>query len=312
MITVSGFKKYSIILIAIAALFVFGAFSQASAQNDVINNKLSETKDDVNKLLNIRDDASLTASQKERLEIELKIKIIYNVIDVSLNQVQTAREQLEKISVPDTDEWKNTKEFLFNLLDQGKKYYLDTRKAFEDAAGMGSADLNDFAKKLEAKKTSDIDLDVQKVNVVIAELNVGSVLSVADERLAKVSSDVDKIYGKKLAKNPSLKNLLGQASDAVKKAHDLDDQARSIIINIYTDDASTSTINFISALKEKILSDKEKTVSASSTAAKAKPTVTQHDLDDYLADLTTQAYGSIRNAYEIFVKMSVNVKKYLN
>jgi len=306
--------KYAVALLAITALFVFGIFSRVYAQDDAINSKLSETKDDITKLLNIKDDLTLNPAQKENLEIELKRKIISNVLEISLDQVETAKSQLDKISMPETDEWNSVRDYLSNLLNKDSQYYQDTQNIFNDSPGLNLNELSSFVKKLEEKKSTDIDLDLQKVNVIMAELSMSDILSVTDDRLAKVSSDINKIYSKKLTQNQTLKKMFNQASEAVKKAHDLDDQARSMIINVYTNDTGTSTRDFVSALKEKILKSKEGAFAASSTSTadnKIKLTVTSQDLDNYLADLATQAYNSIKNAYDIFVKMSINVKTYL-
>lgn len=306
--------KYAVALLAITALFVFGIFSRVYAQDDAINSKLSETKDDITKLLNIKDDTTLNPAQRENLEIELKRKIISNVLDVSLNQVQTTKSQLDKISMPETDEWNSVRDYLSNLLNKDIQYYQDTQNIFNDSTGLNLNELGSFVEKLEEKKSTDIDLDVQKVNVIIAELNMSDILSVTDDRLAKVGSDINKIYSKKLTQNQTLKKMFNQVSDAVKKAHDLDDQARSMIIDVYTNDTGTSTKDFVLALKEKILKSKEEILVASSTSTtdnEIKLTVTSQDIDNYLADLATQAYDSIKNAYDIFVKMSLNVKTYL-
>jgi len=306
--------KYAVALLAITALFVFGIFSRVYAQDDAINSKLSETKDDVTKLLNVKDDTTLNPAQKEILEIELKRKIISNVLDISLDQFQTIKNQLDKISMPKTDEWNSVQDYLSNLLNKDIQYYQDTQNIFNDSTGLNLNELSSFVEKLEEKKLTDIDLDVQKVNVIMAELNMSDILSVTDDRLAKVGSDINKIYSKKLTQNQTLKKMFNQASDAVKKAHDLDDQARSMIINVYTNDTGISTKDFVSALKEKILKSKEEVLIASSTSTidnEIKLTVTSQDLDNYLADLATQAYDSIKNAYDIFVKMSANVKEYL-
>jgi hypothetical protein len=332
-------KKIAIIACAFLAAVSLGLLSvKANAQDDVVSSKLSETQSDVTKLLNVKDDTTLTDQERERMEIDLKKKIISDVLDVSLNQIQTSQDQLGKLNLPGSDDWSSVKGFFNKNLETSKAYYQDTQDKLNSVDGSTLSGLNDLAKSLQDKKSSEIDPIIQRLNVVAATVNISDIISVADDRLSKVSADVSKIYSKKLTENMTLQTLLDQASGYVKKAHDFQDRALSTIINVYTSDTGTSTKDFVLSLKENLLKDKENALLTSATATTTtstdiklfsstapltsstttstdeslvKPTISQADIDNYLASLTMGAYDSIKSAYDVFVKMSSNVNKYL-
>jgi hypothetical protein len=315
----SLFKKIALPILIASAVFMafFGLAPIAKAQDDIIASKLAETKDDVTKLLNLKDDATLSADQKRQMEMDLNRKIISNIIDIALTQVVYVQDQLKKVSIPDSEEWRAVDGYLSDMLEQDQKYYQDIQKNFNDSANITLDDLKAFAKNLNNKKTGQIDPDIQRANLIIAELNTSDILLVTDSRLSKVSSDVSKIYSKNLTKNQALKNLYDQAAKYVSDAHSYDDQARQMIINVYTSIGSTSTKDFVSSLKERIVKNKEDAARALSNISTSTSTsiqnfdATQGDLDSYLANLISKVYGNIKSAYETFVEMSVNINQYL-
>lgn len=308
------------LLVSIVAFMAFFmSASSIKAQDDPITDKLAETKADVTKLLNIKDDTTLSADQKQQMEIDLNKQIISNVLDVALNQVSSVQDQLSKVTIPDSDEWKAVENYLSGTLKNDQQYYQDSQNTFSSSTDMTLDDLKAFAKNLNDKKTNQIDPDIQRANLVIAELNTSDILSVTDSRLSKVSSDVDKIYNKGLTQNQTLRDLYNQAAGYVSDAHTYDDQARQMIINVYTATSSTSTKDFISSLKDKIAKNKEEAAKALSDISAPDSTststqdfsATQQDLDNYLANLVSKVYGNIKSAYDVFVKMSVNINQYL-
>ena len=290
--------------------------SFANAQSEKIQEKLSQTQQDVTKLLNIKDDTSISEEKKISLEIELKKKIISDVINISLDQIANAQSQLDDLKIPDSQEWKSVRDYFQKIIDQTRDYYEDRRKEFDNKETWTLDDVKVFAKAMEEKRSLEIDKNLKRINSLILTVNVSQILNLADERLSKISSDVDRIYTKKLTKNPTLKTMLEGAAANVKKSHDLNDEAYQVVLNLYTEDKSTSTQDFILNLKKKIVDIKEFEALIDSKT-KTEPIkidsslITNEDLDGYLISLTSQTYNQIKSAYETFVKMSVNVKSYL-
>lgn len=251
------------------------------------------------------------------METDLNRKIISNVLGISLAQIGPVQDQLNDAPLPESDEWKAVKSYLSGVLKQDQQYYQNSQEIFNTSTVMSLDDLKAFAKKLDNKKTGEIDSDIQRANLIIAGLNTSDILSVTDSRLSKVSSDVDKIYNKNLTKNPALKNLYDKAAKYISDAHSYDDQARQMIINVYTSATSTSAQDFVSSLKAKIAKNKEAAahaladISTSTSTSTPDFSATQQDLDNYLANLITKVYSNVKSAYDTFIEMSVNINQYL-
>ncbi len=305
-------KHVLVVLFVTVLILTTLAGTKSAFADDSINAKLSQTKDDVAKLLKIQDDMTIPTGPKQKMEIDLRREIISNVIDVAQSQLSDVQNQLSSSTLPKNDEWNNVRNYLLNILNQDSSYYDNTQSSLQDNQDMTAADLKSFARALEAMKSNNIDKDVARANNVLAAVNINSVLSVADDRLSKVGIDVNRIYSNKLTQNQALRNLYNQAAENLKNAHALNDDSSQAILNLYTSTTTTSTDEFVATLKEKILSQKISSIEAQYPLTDTSTIrVTQDDIDSYIANTVSEAYNNIKNAYDTFINMSVNVKKYL-
>jgi hypothetical protein len=305
-------KKFLSGLFIISAIITGISNAKSAFADDSINAKLSQTKNDVTKLLKIQDDMTIPAGPKQQMEIDLRREIISNVLDVAQSQLSDIQNQLSSSTLPQSDEWNNVRSYLLNTLTQDELYYRDTQSSLQNNQNMTPTDLKNLARSLEAMKSNNIDKDIARVDNVLAAVNINSVLSVADDRLSKVGIDINRIYSNKLTQNQTLETLYNQASDNLKNAHRLNDDANQAILNLYTSTTTTSTDEFVAALKEKILIQKISSIENQYPLTDTSTIrVTQDDIDSYLANTVSEAYSNIKAAYDVFVNMSVNVKKYL-
>ncbi len=302
----------------------FVNISKANAQDQQsgsLSDIISQTKDEVNQLLNLKDDTTLSTDQKQKQETDLNIKIISNVLDISLSQVSSTIQQFASTTLPQGNGWSDVGEYINNLLNNDYQYYQNAQAEFNASSTSMTLDqLKLFAKDLNDKKSGQTDQDLQRINIVIAALNTPSILSIADERLSKVSLDVKKIYDRNMTKNQTLKDLYDQASKYLSNAHDYNNQALDMILNTFTASTTTSTKDYVTSLKDKISKNKEIAANAlsdisspdSNSSSTQDFSASQEDMDNYLANLVSNAYTGIKSAYDVFVKMSTNINKYLN
>lgn len=307
---------------------VLGITSEVSGAP--VPDKLSETQQEVSQLQAVKDDTTISDSQKESEEIQLRRKIISNVLDISLSQIEDARSQVDNLSFPSGPSgggtWEKVKDYLNKGLDDSQQYYEDRQKGLADNYYMPNDQLKSLAKSIGDEKSGVIDQSIQRVNIISALLNIPRVLSVADQRLTKVKADISKIYSQNLTENPALQNLLDHASSEISDAHSHNDEALTIATNLYTDDSSTSTKDFIKELGKKITvlwkSQSTSTADSASTSTTysdssnnnlqgSAPAVTFGNMENYLSNTIATSYTDIKSAYDTFVEMSVNVKDYL-
>lgn len=276
------------------------------AQSPDIEQKLSTTKDDLQKLATIKDDTTLSAEQKAELELKLKKSIIADVIDVSKTQVLEMKKRVSDAILPDSDEWDAIKETLTKSLENAT----DTLEKSQDTLTQSTTldELKNVAKEIEATKTAVIDPLLTQANNIAVTASIDSILKLTDQRLEKIGVDINNIYEKKLTKNQSLRKMFDQASVSAKNAHQYNDQATTIVFNLYTPNQGTSTKLFIEKLSTDLALAYEKELDASSTEKRPSEEVL---INQHIEELVTKALSQIRGTYDIFMKMSTNVKAYL-
>jgi len=319
------YTKNIICIIGLSAFFVFGNASFASATSLVpspqtspnVPPKLLEVKDQVQKLIEIKDNISLSDEQKAAQEIEIKKDILLNILTVSQDQFTQAKKDLESISFPQSDEWKSIKENLLSSIDEATTFYKDTQKKITSQTNLTLTDIKETAQAISTKKKTDYDPLLSRTQILISAFTISDILSLADERLSKIQIDVNKIYSQKLTKRSDLKQSLESASKTIKQAHDLNDSSKEIILNTYGETSPTSTEKFIQSLEKDVLQFKIKNkkslpAEASITAKeKTSTTVTTDDIQDYLSSLTFSSLDLIKKAYDTFLTMSTKVQEYI-
>jgi hypothetical protein len=325
-------------VVFISATFVSCVFYRqlvAHADTTAIQGRLSQTQQEVNKLFQLMDQSGIPDMQKQQLEIDIKKKIIADVIAVSNEQIDTVRDEIKNAPFPQTSDWQKVSDGLNASLDADQSYYQTVTDAIATNPELTNDDIRSIASALENKKTNIIDPGIKHIETVLASLNIKNILTIADARQKKVGTDIDKIYAKNLTKNQGLKTAYQKASSLIADAHAANDTAQSVTLNIYADQNDSSTQDFMRNLYKEITQWEASSTSASSTPANAdastnatastataivpdatatttpsaKPTTNQ--MRSYVEALVLQSLNDIQSAYSIFMQMSKDVKKYL-
>ena len=304
-----------IILIAAGVLFFSGTAVRGAS--NTIDAKISETKDAVQKLLELKDDTTISAKDREKLEFQLKKSIVADIIDISGTQLNDAREQMQKTAFPQSEDWNEVKKFISVSLDEYDTYYKDARQSLR-ANDLTLDAVKDIAKKIEEKKTSEIDVFLRKTANIGTTFGISDILKRADERLKKVESDVDKVYAQKLTQKGDLKNSFQKAAEAVGNARTLNNRTKEIILNIYTATTSSSTqtstsSDFMISFEKDVQTflNEKSTSTPSEELATSTPPLTNEQKEEYLQDLIRQSAEKVRDAYTIFIQMSLDGKEYI-
>ncbi len=302
-------KSYLFVFLAVLAVLSFSN-NKVLAQTPEIDQKLNETKAEVQKLADIKDKTDISDEEKGKLEIESKTKIILDVVDVSVAQIKDLESKFLSSNFPESDEWKAIKEEYTKEISS----YFDFYKEEQDKIKKGDLDLNkikEIAKEIELKKIQEIDLGAKEISNIIVVLSISDILKLADQRIDKVGADVSKIYDKNLTKANVLRDLYADARSLVLKSRQLNDTSKQVIVNLYSIDKSTSTKEFVDGLMNS-LKEKEK-MAKLKYDNEGKLIIKSDDqlMDEYLESLVVESLDTIKQAYDVFVKMSVNVKEYL-
>lgn len=326
--------KMAVLAAAVLLCTTTGLPAVHADTTDNVQNQLSKTQQEVDSLFQLMDQSGIPDMQKQQLEIDIKKKIITDVIAVSQAQIDNVRSQIEQAAIPQTAAWQRVVDGFNTLLDANERYYQTISDAIATNPQMTNDDIRAIAGAMEKQKTNVIDPDIKHIQTVLATFNIENILSIADAREKKVGSDVDKIYAKGLTQNQWLKTAYDQASSSIADAHRANELAQSIALNMYADQTDTGTQKFMENLAGQIAQweasstpptstpaidnpDASSTTSTPSTSSSTPSTPdivsapSTEQMRAYMESLVVESLNDIQSAYATFMQMSQNVKKYL-
>jgi hypothetical protein len=286
------------------------------AQGSQIEDKLSDTKTKVEQLNEIKDDADISDEEKTQAELTIKKAVLIDVLDLGILQLENLKKKLDEISFPDTQEWEEIRESLYERIDGHIAYYQET-KGVVDTDEVEIEDIKAVAQSIGEQKTSVIDSTIRNINDIIIVFSIADILSLGDQRLEKVSSDIAKIYNKNLTKNQDLKELFVDASDVLEQAHTVNNRSKEIILHLYSPTTSTSTTEFLEELSMSLNStttsafiDIPEYDGATSTIKVLSDTAAEL-IREHIRGLVVDSLDRVRETYTIFIEMSIRAQNLL-
>ncbi len=313
-------KNHHIIFTRLAAIFfivcgvlggiaVLPAFAQTSNTNESAS-QISEIKDKIRQLFELQDSTTIPQQDKDTQEFKLRRTTLTLIVETALKQTSAARDEFKKVQLPNSDDWKQIHDSILSSFETSLAYYRDIEDRIDTDSTLTSALLKNIARDMEQKKVSEIDPLIKKSHAIVAAFNVSDMLKIADERLIKIKLDVDQIYTQKLTRSQTLKQLFEKASTTLNDAHDLNTVSKEIILNAYTTSENGSSTEYINTLYKK-LKFEEKTLASSTQTTNDISRPDSAIIETYLQKIITDSITHIKSAYDIFMKMSSNVKAYL-
>ncbi|MFA7201587.1 MAG: hypothetical protein WC099_01145 [Candidatus Paceibacterota bacterium] len=274
---------------------------------DTTSSQLTEIKDQIRQLFELQDSITIPQQDKDLQELQLRRKILTAIVTATQKQTATARDEFEKIQLPNSDDWKQIHDSILSSFDATQEYYTEVYNRITNDPNLTSSLLKNIARDIEQKKTQEIDPLIKKAHVIVATFNITDMLKVGDDRLAKIKLDVDKIYTQKLTRSQTLKQLFEKASLELSQAREFNDLSKETILYAYTTPETGSSTEYLDALYKKLEKEKGDSLRTTHSSTDSSSEVIQ----DYIQKTVTESITSIKSVYDIFMKMSSNVKSYL-
>jgi hypothetical protein len=301
-----------------SALLLFSFFAHpAQAQTPEISSALTQTKEAVNKLFEIKDNSNIPEEEKKSLELSLKKDITKGVIEIAQKQLASAKETIRDITFPDSEDWKNLRDAFGSKIAEYETYYEELLS--KSSAATTTDDIKTLAQNLEARKTSEIDVLIQQISNIQTTLSLSDIITLARERLGKVETDVTKIYDQNLAKDETLRAQLGIASRLIGESKEIVDRAASIMLATYpAPEQTTSTpSDFIKTLASDVNKMRRDAAARENLLGVPLPSpipvkdLKAKDIQPYVTSLNHAAIEKIKSAYDTFLSMTKSVATYL-
>ena len=304
-------KFITILATGIVACMAFAMGPVAHA--DDITTALSNTQNTLQKIADIKDSTTMSDQEKASLELQLKESVLTDVITISQQQITDIETKLNAISFPTTDAWKTAHDALITKLTNAYTYF-DNLKQTLATSTQTLDDIKTLAQTIEQQKTTIFDPVLKQAQDVIAIFNISDILTLADARLTKVQGDVQKVYDEKLTTDQNLETMFNDASTALTNAHTANDNSKNIIINLYGDQTSSSTQQFMTNLSTTIATQKQAALIAASSSDPliiTPDSITNDDIETYVQNLIITSITNIKHVYDVFMTMSATVHKLL-
>ncbi|MBI2592948.1 MAG: hypothetical protein HYW37_02250 [Candidatus Colwellbacteria bacterium] len=192
----------------------------------------------VSDLGNVKDDTELSPEEKLVKELDARINILNDVISLSLKEIASQADKLEKL--PRFADFSREKEmrggFLADL-DGYRVYFEDQSQKLSGLIGSNednpenlNGELKGLAKEIKDYRDNVYNSGIAKViEFTLLYYNEG-VLGTAKTRLAKISADIGKLEGLGLIEKGSVRSRLDKASGLIATAQDLHSQAKKLVL----------------------------------------------------------------------------------
>lgn len=281
--------------------------SSAYAQTSQNSSQLAEIKDQIHQLFELQDSITIPQQEKDIQELKLRRTILTLIVAETQKQTNTAYDEFKNVQLPNSDDWKQIDTSIRTSFEAAQKYYTDVENRISNDPNITSSLLKNIARDMEEKKTQEIDPLIKKSHAIVATFNITDMLKVGEDRLAKITLDVDKIYAQKLTRSNTLKQLLEKAATALTQARELNNSSKETILYAYAPSETGSSTEFIDTLYKKLTQNR----ATSTPQSTSSPDPIADVIQSYIQKTITDSISNIKSVYDTFIKMSSNVKSYL-
>ncbi|GEM_PF-5846000 len=232
----------------------------------------------------VKDNDTLSPEDKLSQQVDARINVIGDVISLSIKELSGLRDKLNQL--PEFDKESTEKrmqdDFLVKL-DEYELRYNDYSNQLsvlkDDTSDLNKLDenLKDLAKQIKDYRDDTYNADAQKISNFVLLFYADTAISTTKTRLNKIKNDISKLEGFGLISKGYFKSSIDKASKLIVSAGDSRSQASDLII-VSLDENIPAKVNKIK------LTPKE---------------------------LIENALGNVKSSYDIFLKISKDVRKTL-
>jgi hypothetical protein len=246
--------------------------------------KTEETKSveaSVNELLLIRDDANLSETEKLARELDLRKKILKEVLTLSLEEVNRLADKLDNLpQLTQNSREKALQNDYRASLTNHLNYYTTQLAELDKLTTL--EEVKNLAQKVKEYRDNAYNPEVQKiVNFVLVFYNE-EVLKLAKTRLEKITTDIKKLEKLGYIKEGAFSREIKLAGEKLSSAQTALDQAKTTILS----PAPTSE-----------------------TAGESKTEEGQAVIEP--GKLIEDSLNKVKSAYDLFLEISKNLRKTL-
>ena len=279
----------------ITAMVLAGSVARpalAASSTTSIGGDVNSIDQKVNQLITIRDDDSLTSAEKAVKEFQAQQDILNGVIDLSNNEIASVKDKLDALPKFDKDSPEDKlRSGYLDELDSYSAYFSIEKDKVTAAANID--DLKAIAADIKTYRAGGYNDEIQNMVTFALLYYDADVIATAQTRLDKVKVDIAKLQSLGLLKKGFTQSSLDKAAGLISDAAKLQSQAKDLILEPPQTATDQTT---------------DETTTSDKTTTNAGTTVTPPPTP---RDLVSKSIGEIKSAYNIFLRISKDVRKAL-
>lgn len=297
--------KKNLIYLSLIIAFNLVAVNFAWAESSTTTPQES-LQESVTNLINTKDQDNLTPEQKEKDEQNLRLEIFGKVLDLSIKEVEDIIEQLKvlkNLNEPET----NLRNQLLEKFNGFLQFYDEQKKNLNQPEEFDLTAIKKLAQDFKNWRENIYRPIFETATDFLLINQQEAVLEMTEKRYQKISLDINKLKKTNLEGIDILEKSLDQAANLIKTAKDLWQETEDNFWQIldFTALATASSTPTATSSGETV------TLTATSTITPTSTSVTAEDQSLSIKNLIGESLNKIKEAYRIFIEMSIFVKKLL-
>jgi hypothetical protein len=284
-----------LIAVSLASLIMLCGQPAAAAENETADLSAS-----VNQLIEVKDDKSLTESERLIKELEARKQVIKDALALSLKEIDGLETSFKAIK---------TKDERVNAFQKASFEYLESAKIFYEEQTSTIDDLPDIeAVKAEAQtikdyRNADYNAKISRITNFLLLNQTGELIKVAETRWQKIDSDLTKLERGQFISAGYFDTNMQKAQKYINDAVSLSNDAKEQILEDFEAEQTP-------AEEEPKLMATERTEAPALTGSgaieiEAEPEVVNPK------ELIAASLTNLKSSYDVFLQISQSVKKIL-
>jgi len=285
-------------MIIAASLFIGGLFLPISnIYAEDLPSALKEVTEKVGEISDVSENQVLSADEKEQKEVRIRKEALSKIFDLTLLEDKDLRNKLSGIKNL-SPEQEIIREKLLGMLDENENAYSEMRSRLTDLTAV--SEIKQLAIDFKDWRTAVYNPKFEKIVSFILVFQERAILATANDRLAKIMVDIERLETAKLLKKEDTENDISKIINTFRLAEQLNGQAEKLITETLSEELKTSQTALVASSKATSLT----TIAASTTMETTLLEATENSEQPSVKALIEESLGHVRSGYNLFLEMA--------
>jgi hypothetical protein len=223
------YKLFTIIIVSLVVLGLTLPLLNIFAQEN-LKAPLGEVMNKLDELVELKDDNTLSEEEKEEKEILVRQEILNKIVDLSLLEVENLKNRINSLDLELENQIIIAEKFL-EILEKNIEYSNELKES-NDKKDITLEEVKNLAQEYKDWRENNYSKYVKKIFTFILVFQEKQVLKMANTRLDKIMSDLEKLEKANILKKEDTWKFINTSMDNLANAQISNSKAEAIIIRL--------------------------------------------------------------------------------